>query len=447
MADAAAADRRVEFIAASTWHGTLERADAMLAAHPELADSDIHVAAILGDVDRVRAFLARDPGCVHERSAPYGANPLTHLCLSKYLRLDPARSEAFVAAATALLDAGADPNAGFWTTGQHPEHETPLYGAAGVAHHAPLTRLLLERGADPNDEDAVYHSPESDDYAAMALLVETGRVTRENLAMMLIRKHDWHDHDGARYLLEHGADANGEGRTRGWRPLHHALARGNQLATIELLLDHGADPTLTTGDDGLSGVARAAREGRRDVLELFVRRGTPLDLPDVDRLIAACAMDDTATVQALTQREPALRDAVVAMGGELLPTFAGNGNAAGVGQLLDLGVPVATPFAEGDGYFGEPKGSLAIHVAAGRAHPAVVKLLLERGSPVDAPDPTGRTPLALAIKACVDSYWAYRRTPESVEALLRAGASVGGPGVQVPSGYTEIDDLLRRYGA
>jgi ankyrin repeat protein len=447
MADPSTADRRVEFIAASTWHGTLERADALLADHPELAGSDIHTAAILGDVDGVRAFLARDPGSVHARSEPYGANALTHLCLSKYLRLDPARSAAFVAAATALLDAGADPNAGFWTTGQHPEHETPLYGAAGVAHHAPLTRLLLERGADPNDEDAVYHSPETDDYAAMALLVETGRITSENLGVMLIRKLDWHDHDGARYLLEHGADANGEGRTRGWRPLHHALARSNQLATIELLLDHGANPMLTTGDDGLTGVARAAREGRRDVLERFGRRGTPFDLPGVDRLIAACALDDTATVHALTQQEPALRDAVVAMGGNLLPTFAGNGNAAGVGQLLDLGVDVATPFAEGDGYFDEPKGSLAIHIAAWRAHPAVVKILIARGSPVDPPDPNGRTPLALAIRACVDSYWAYRRTPESVEALLRAGASVRGAGVQFPSGYADVDDLLRRSGA
>ena len=149
------------------------------------------------------------PGCVHARSEPYGADALTHLCLSKYLRLDPARSDAFVAAATALLDAGADPNRGFWTTGQHPEHETPLYGAAGVAHHAPLTRLLLERGADPNDDEAVYHSPETDDNAAMALLVETGRSPARTSSVMLIRKHDWHDTTARRYLLEHGADANG----------------------------------------------------------------------------------------------------------------------------------------------------------------------------------------------------------------------------------------------
>jgi hypothetical protein len=50
---------------------------------------------------------------------------------------------------------------------------------------------------------------------------------------------------------------------------------------------------------------------------------------------------------------------------------------------------------------------------------------------------------ALAVKACVDSYWTERRIPESVEALLRAGASVGG--VRFPSGYAEVDELLRSY--
>ncbi len=68
-----------------------------------------------------------------------------------------------------------------------------------------------------------------------------------------------------------------------------------------------------------------------------------------------------------------------------------------------------------------------------------------RGSPIDVPDAKGRTPLALAVKACVDSFWTERRSPDSVQALLRAGASVGG--VDFPSGYAEVDELLRRYGA
>jgi hypothetical protein len=45
----------------------------------------------------------------------------------------------------------------------------------------------------------------------------------------------------------------------------------------------------------------------------------------------------------------------------------------------------------------------------------------------------------------VDSYWKQRRTPESVEALLKAGASTRG--VEYPSGYAEVDELLKAYGA
>jgi hypothetical protein len=41
----------------------------------------------------------------------------------------------------------------------------------------------------------------------------------------------------------------------------------------------------------------------------------------------------------------------VAQGGRLLAEFAGNGNTDGVRRLLDLGVDVAAPFAEGDGYW------------------------------------------------------------------------------------------------
>ena len=90
-----------------------------------------------------------------------------------------------------------------------------------------------------------------------------------------------------------------------------------------------------------------------------------------------------------------------------------------------------------------PKHSLAMHVAAWRGQPAVVKLLIARGSPLDLPDAKGRTPLALAVKACVDSYWTERRSPESVQALLEAGAST--KGVDFPSGYAEVDELLRTH--
>jgi ankyrin repeat protein len=431
---------RTAFIKAATWHGDLDEAEALLAQYPQLAQCDIHIAAILGDHTGIRKFLSQDAGNATKTSGPYGANALTHLTLSKYLRLGRRPSTDFFQAATALLDAGADPNAGFWTSGKFPEYETPLYGAAGVAHHADLTRLLLQRGADPNDEDAVYHSPETYDNAAMQLLVETGRLTSRSLIMMLIRKHDWHDYEGAKYLLEHGADPNGE-KDRGWYPIHHALERDNSLAIITLLLDHGADPSVV--NEGLTAVARAAGRGRSDVLALLQQRGFSTDLHGVDKLIAACAMGDAVQAEAIAAEEPLLKEELLALGGTLLGRFTGVGNLPGVKCLLDLGVGVNTPYAGGDGYFGTPPNSLAIHVAGWRMQPAVVRLLLERGACVDQADANGNTPLMLVVKACTDSFWIGRRSADPVAALLEAGASTAG--VPFPSGYEEADKVFERY--
>ncbi len=434
-------DPLTAFIETATWHGTLERAEAILAAHPEVAGASIHTAAVTGDDAAVRRFIAQDPKNATAKSPPYGGDALTYLGLSKYLRLDRTRSDAFLRAATALLDGGADPNTGFWTTGQYPERETALYGAAGVAHHAALTRLLIERGADPNDVEAVYHSPESHDLGAMQVLVETGKVTAHNLAMMLIRKHDWHDYEGVKYLLEHGTDPNLV-RPRGLVAIHHAIVRDNALPIIELLLDHRADPRAEHPRYHKSAIAIAARRGRDDVLDAIERRGFPIVLDGVDGLIAACARSDAVAVQGIAEREPALVRTVLAEGGKLLAEFAGTWNTGGVRMLLDLGVPV-TALYEGDGYFDIATNSTALHVAAWKLRADLVTLLLQRGAPVNAKDDNGRTPLMLAVKACVDSYWTERRTPEPARHLLEAGASVDG--IAIPSGYDAIDALLRQY--
>jgi ankyrin repeat protein len=423
---------------ASHASGTLERADAILAAHPEIANSGIHAAAILGDDAAVRRFLDRDPGSAMAKGGPRGWDALTHLCFSRYLRLDRTRSEGFVRAATALLDAGASANTG-WTEPNHqpnPEWESALYGAAGIAHHPELTKLLLERGADPNDGEVVYHTPESYDNRALELLVETGKLTDENLTLMLVRKHDWHDYDGIKWLLERNANPN-LARRWGLLALHHALARDNSLEIIALLLDHGADPALIS--NGRTAVAMAARGGRSDVLDLFEQRGIPIELRGLDELIAACARNEADAIRVLVSRRPGLVGELLADGATLLAQFAGAGNTDGVRQLLGLGVDVAALY-EGNGYWGIANDSMAIHVAAWRARPATVRLLIDRGSPVDVPDGKGRTPLALAVRACVDSYWSERRSPDSVRALLDAGASVAS--VSFPSGYAEVDELL-----
>lgn len=405
---------RVAFIKAATWHGPLDEAEAMLSQHPGLASLDIHTAAILADHENVKKFLAQDKGNAMATSPPYDANPLTHLCLSKYLRLEKRPPEDFIRTATLLLDTGADPNGGFWTGGKYPEYETPLYGAAGVAHHAGLTRLLLERGADPNDEDTVYHSPETYDNDAMKLLVETGRITEKNLTLMLIRKHDWHDDDGVKYLLEHGAHPNNTWGP-GLSPIHQALRRGNSINIISTLIDYGAVPSIIF--EGLTVIARAAHWGRGDVLVLFKQRGFSIELQGVDKLIAAAAMGDSAQTASIAEKEPLLKTQLLTMGDPLLARFASTDNTQGIAILLDLGIDVNTPFMEGDAYWGIPPDSLPIHVAAWLLHPASVSLLLARGAVIDQPDANGNTPLMLAVKACTDSYWKGRCSDDLIKTL------------------------------
>jgi len=426
--------------------GTLERAEAILAAHPGIASSSVHAAAILGDDAGVRRFIELDAGNATAKGGPHDWDALTHLCFSRYLRLDRTRSDGFVRSAKALLDAGASANTGFYESKHqpHPEWESALYGAAGVAHHPELTRLLLERGADPNDGEVAYHTPETDDNRTLKVLVESGKLNQDSLATLLLRKADWHDFEGIHYLLENGADPN---RMTHWQltALHQALRRDNALRNIEVMLDHGAVPTLVNGRDGRSAVAVAARRGRGDVLEVFERRGIPIELRGVEKLIAACARHDGAAVDSIADREPGLVPELLEQGGTLLAEFAGNANTDGLRHLLTLGVSVAALYTEGDGYFEIAKDSTALHVAAWRAWHGTVRFLIERGAPIDARDGKGRTALALAVRACVDSFWTYRRSPESVQALLDAGTSVSD--VVFPTGYAEVDELLRRHGA
>ena len=440
--------------------GDLTRAEELRNSNPSLADSNIFAAAVLGDAAAVRRFLVRNKNVATAKGGPRGWAPLTYLCFSRYLKLDATRSEGFVTAASALLNGGADANSGFYspfhlgfTIGQIMRlirrgkfeariFESVLYGAAGIAHHAGVTRVLIAHGADPNDGETPYHSPETHDNSALKVLVESGRCNLESLALMLVRKADWHDLDGLRYLLQQGADPNG---VDDWQPLHHAIRRNNNIANIDALLDYGADPTRIGGHLGQTANSTAARRGRNDVLASFQRRGVAPEFHGVERLIAACAMNDEGTIRDIVANQPRSVKALRAIGGTLLAEFASTGNAEGVTRLLDLGVPVAAPYTSGDGYWGIPRGSQALHVAAWLATHSVVNVLVARGAPINAPDPNGRTPLALAIRAATDSYWVRRRRPDSIATLLAAGASC--EGIPLPTGYDEADALLRKYRA
>lgn len=307
-----------------------------------------------------------------------------------------------------LLEAGADPRVGFQKDGFW---QNAIYGAAGRAFNPQLSRLLLAHGADPNDEETPYHAPESYNPELLEVLLESGKFNPESLTTMLLRKADMHDLAGIRTLLQHGVDPN---RPTRWEhtPFEQSLRRDNSLEILKLMLEHGAQ---------LTAKARqlASQRGRGDLLQyLGIEPSDPA---------AECALG----------RSPSFPPEDAAT---LLAQFAGNGNRRGVERLLEAQTPVDAEYA-GDGYFAIAPASTALHVAAWRSHPAVVEVLLNHGADPNRLDGHGRSPLQLAVKACVNSYWMQRRTPESTRLLLQAGASR--QGISLPTGYEPIDLLLQ----
>ncbi len=428
------------------WHvsGTLEHADMILARYPDVASGSIYSAAVLGDEAAVRAWLARDSSLATAPGGPHQWNALTYLCFSRYLRIDQARSDAFVSTARILLEAGANANTGwaeYIDVPPRPLLESAIYGAAGIAKNPGLTKLLLDYGVDPNDEETPYHVPETYDNTVLEILLGSGRLNNVGLATVAARKCDWHDDKGLELALAHGADPNYQTRWE-YTFFQHSIRRDNGLVMIEAILDRNADPYLPNNADGRNAIQMAAYHGRGDVLAAFERRGFELKLEGLDALVAACARADLESARSLAARHPQLLAQLLAMGGELLARFAGAANDAGLRCLLDLGVPAAALWPHGDGYWEITHNSTALHVAAWRAHHEVVRTLIAAGTPVNARDARNRTALQLAVRACIDSYWKYRRQPDSVAALLAAGATTDG--IELPCGYDAIDELLRK---
>lgn len=425
--------------------GSLEHAQILLSRYPAVAAASIFSSSALANEAAVRDWLARDPSLATARGGPHTWDALTYLCFSRYLRIEKDRSASFVACARALLEAGADANTGWVESVDDPPRaiaESAIYGAAGIAQNPDLTQLLLDYGADPNDEETPYHVPETYDNSVLKVLLASGRLNERSLATIAARKCDWHDDAGLGLALEYDANPN---FLTAWKysPFLQSIRRDNGLVMIEQFLDHGADPQITNPLDGRNAFEMAALHGRGDILEALDRRGFKTEFRGFEKLVALCASGQTDAALAIAGSAPDLLAQLHASGGTLLARFTGANNDSGTRTLLTLGISPNALWPEGDGYWELTPGSTALHVAAWRAHHRLVETLIAAGTHVDALDARNRTALQLAVKACTDSYWQYRRRPDSVAALLATGASLNG--VDWPTGYDAIDELLVQH--
>jgi ankyrin repeat protein len=332
------------------------RAERILVRNPDIATSSIHTAVLCGEVEHVRELLAAVPESITSKGGPQQWEPLLFAC---YGRLARAR-ERGLEMAELLLDAGADPNTYFVSSDEWRLRFNALTGAMGQGemgqpehpHARALARMLLERGADPNDSQGLYNTHLiGDETGWLELLFRYGLGPDDPI--------NWHADP---------VDARRSGADRCPAILDYLAsgAAGNgHSKRLALLLERGANPDAESIYDGKSCYQRALLAGASDCGELLLRHGaTPKALEGCDAFVAAARSGDRSLAERLVAEHPEYTQI-----GDPLTEAAQRGEVALVRLLLELGVD---PNAE------SRHGHRALHNAC--EHVEVARLLLEHGA-------------------------------------------------------------------
>ena len=318
---------RVDIVLRSAWGGDPAAAARILARWPEIATRDLYIAAATGNRAEVERRLAADPAAAMRPGGPLDWEPLLYVA---YARLPGGATHALDLART-LLDHGADPNAQFndgWAnpfkvlTGVigHGEGDQPSHPQANE-----LALLLIERGADPYDSQALYNTSITRDDTTWLDLLWAASEQRDRLAQWrdkpatgiggkvplnaldyLLGNAVAYNHLGrAEWLLLHGADADGVHAYSG-RPLREEAPIYGHAAMADLLGRHGAKAPPLDGQAAFQAACMrldrnaagrlaqqhpeclrdpspmliATRQGRTDVVALLLELGMDVDIAD-----------------------------------------------------------------------------------------------------------------------------------------------------------------------
>jgi ankyrin repeat protein len=339
------------------------RAAQMLRRDPTLAGQSIHTAAAVGDAPAAARMLDADRSLAEAPGGPFGWEPLLYVAYSRLVSGDPGHSH--VAVARLLLHHGADPNAAYLWDGTY--LFTALTGAFGYGEDAPnqpphpesraLATALLDAGADPNDDQTIYNRHFRTDNDHLELLLAHG--------LGGPRRGPWPGRLGEhltepRLLLE---DA-----------LVFVADNDAYAERVELLLAHGVDPdgqgTRHPALRGRRPIERAIEHGAQRNVELLRAAGAQLPVTDaVDDLLALAARGHGEAVDHQLAGDPDLARQVIERHPRALIDAAERGNVAGVDALARLGYDVNLR-----------DGHTALHLAAYDGNREMCELLIALGA-------------------------------------------------------------------
>ena len=350
---------RIEIVLRHGWGGDPALARRIVERDPGLSRDSLAMAAVCGDLEEVQRRLKADPGSAVLKSGPLDWEPLLYLA---YSRIPGPGQDNALAIATLLLDHGADPRANFNDGWDNPF--TVLCGVIGLgegvkpphAHDVALAELLLDRGAEPFDTQALYNTSIVGDDTSWNERLWARSAARGETAK-------WND-------PEHKPKLGGR---FGLGALDYLLGNAvgqDHVRRAEWLLEHGAHPDAVHAYTGHPLHEMAQLDGFGQIQALLERYGgRPARLQGPAAFQAACMRMDAAAARAMAAEHP---DYVRAPGPML--TAASNGRSEVVELLLSLGA---------DANAADSEGITALHRAVQSGSVPTVRRLVEAGADLE----------------------------------------------------------------
>jgi ankyrin repeat protein len=324
-------ERGAEVDARELWHGQTALMWAAAQGHPAMLrellahGADVNARSNEEVWERQRTSEPRDKWL-----PPGGLTPLLF-----------AARENCLACVPVLVEAGADVNA---TT---PDGISAVVMAL-INGHFDVAGALLEAGTDPNLADYTGRT-------ALYAAIDFNTMVKSNRPAPKVLENRLTGLDVARMALERGADVN---------------ARQTRLAPYRAKLDRGNDGMLGAGT---TAFLRAAKAGDVPAMQLLLEHGADPTLgptrSGITPLMAAAGLGTTEADT--TGRQKTQAQAIEA-----------------IQLLLDRGIDLNAQASD---------GQTAVHGAAMQGYDDVIRFLAAQGAKLDTPDKDGFTPLDVAL--------------------------------------------------